>query len=104
MGAVLDADARRINVADDRAVLLDVDAAAGVHIADDFAVSDDVPRMNFGSKLGRRTDGQFMALERDGAIDDAVDLQVFRAGDLTLDLDACADARATTGRSAAEAS
>jgi hypothetical protein len=60
--------------------------------------------MNFRSKLGCGADGQFMALERDGASDDAVDLQVFRAGDLALDLDACAETRATAGRSAAEAS
>src|SRR5713226_6996677 len=104
MGAVLDADARGGNVADDGAVLLDVDAAAGVHIADNFAVGNDVASMNFGSKLGRRADGQFMALERDGAIDDAVDLQVFRTGDLALDLDACAETRTTASRGAAEAS
>jgi hypothetical protein len=47
MGTVLNADARGGNVAGDGAVFLDVNAAAGMHIADDLAVSDDVAGMDF---------------------------------------------------------
>lgn len=88
MGAILDADARGGYVADDRAVGLNVDAVAGVEIADDFAEHDDFACMNFGSEHGSGADGKLMAIERDGAIHLAVDLQVFRAGELTLDMQA----------------
>ena len=115
MGAVLDADARGINVPDDGAVLLDVNTAARVDVADNFSVGDDFASMNFGSELSGGADGEFVTLE-DGevdndetlkwlaasAVDDAVNLQVFGTGDLTLDLDAGAEARTTAGRSAAE--
>ena len=102
MGAVLDADARGINVADDGAVLLDVNTAARVDVADNFSVGDDFASMNFGSELSGGADGEFVTLEADRAVDDAVNLQVFGTGDLTLDLDAGAEARTTAGRSAAE--
>ena len=54
MGAILDADARRRNVADDGAVFLDVHAAAGVHVANDFAVGDDFSGVNLRSELRGR--------------------------------------------------
>src|SRR5215470_1393416 len=98
MRAVFDADARRINVANDRTVLLDVHAAAGVDVADNFAVGHDVTGVNFGIELSCRTDREFMAFQRNRAIDDAIDLQVFRAMHLSPDLNAGAEARGTVGR------
>ena len=102
MGAVLDADARGINVADDGAVLLDVDTATRVDVANDFSVGDDFASMNFGSELSRGADGEFVTFEADGAVDDAVNLQVFGAADLPPDLDAGAEARTNAGGRAAE--
>jgi hypothetical protein len=88
MGAIFDADAGGGDVAGHRAVGLDVHAIAGVKIADDFAVDNHFAGMNFGIEHGGRTDGELMALERDGAVHLAVNLQVFRAGELTLDMQA----------------
>ena len=88
MGAIFDADARGGNVADDRAIGLDVDAIAGVDVADDFAKHDDFAGMNFRSEHGRGADGELMAIERNGAVHLAVNLQIFRAGELTFDMQA----------------
>lgn len=52
MGAVFDADARGGDVADERAVFLDVYAAAGVDVANYFAADDNFARVNLGLKLG----------------------------------------------------
>src|SRR5215472_222439 len=102
MGAVLDADARRINVADNGAILLDVHAATGVDVADHFAVSHHVAGMNFRFELRGGTNGELVTLEADGAVDDSVDLQIFRTVDLTLDLDAATEARGAASRRTAE--
>ena len=102
MGAVLDADARRINVADDGAILLDVHPPTVVDIADHFAVSNHVASMNFRFELGGGANGEFVTLEADGALDDSVDLQIFRTVDLTLDLDAATEARGAASRRTAE--
>src|SRR6266571_2868993 len=95
VGAVLDADPRGRNVSNDGAILLDVDAAACVEIADDFAVNNHLARVDFGNEIGSRAYGQFMAAKRNGPFDFAVDLQIFGAGDMTLDLQACPQARGT---------
>src|SRR5579859_2510521 len=88
MGAVLDADAGGGNIADDRAVGFDIDAVAGVEIADDFAVDHHFPGANFGSEHGGGANGKLMAVERDGAVHFAVNLQVFRTSELTFDMQA----------------
>src|SRR5712664_2196955 len=93
VGAVLDANARRGNITDDLAILLDVHAATGEDVADDFAVDDHIASVNFGMELSRRAYGEFMSVERDGAVYLTVDLQVFFAGDMPLDLQACAQTR-----------
>src|SRR5580704_8621006 len=88
MGAIFDADAGGRNVADDRAVGLDVYAVARVEVADDFAKRDHLAGMNFRIQHGGGADRELMAIERDGAVHLAVNLQVFRAGELTLDMQA----------------
>src|SRR5204862_6358121 len=88
VGAVLDADARRGNISHDRAILLDVDAAACVEVLDDFAVNDHSASLNFGIELGGGAYGQFVAGERDGAVHLAVDPQVLGAGKMSLDCQA----------------
>lgn len=92
VGAVLDADARGGDIAGHRAVGFDVDAVAGVEIADDFAVDDDFAGANFGIEHGGGADGELMAIQRDRAVDLAVDLQVFRTGDVPVDVQAGAQA------------
>jgi hypothetical protein len=87
MGAVLDTDAGGGNVAGHRAVGLDVHAIA-VEVADDFAVNDHFAGMNFGIEHGGGADNELMAIERDRAFHLAVNLQVFRTGELTLDMQA----------------
>lgn len=75
--AVLDADARRGNVADDRAIFLNIDAGARLNMAHDFAVDDRFARVDFGMQLGGRAYGQFMTAQRNWAIHFPVNLQVF---------------------------
>src|SRR6266853_130170 len=86
--AVFDANARRGNVADDRSIALDVDTVASVHIADHFSVDDIFACMNLRSELRRGPDGESVAAQRDGSIYFSIDLQIFSAGDVSLDLQA----------------
>src|SRR2546430_8734121 len=86
----------------DGAVLFDVYTATRVDVARDFAEGHHVAGVNFGSELGGGADGEFVTFKADGAVDNAVNLQVFGAGDLPLDLDAGAEACTTAGRDAAE--
>jgi len=104
VSAILDADARGGDIADDGAVGLDVDALAGVDIPDDFAVDDDLPGVNFRIELGLGADGEFVAVERDGAIHFAVNLQIFGTGDVTLDCEAGPQSRGVACSGAAESS
>jgi len=87
MSAVFDADAGGGDVAGHRAVGLDVHAIA-VEVADDFAVNDHFTGMNFGIEYGGGADDELMAIERDRAFYLAVNLQVFRGAELTLDMQA----------------
>src|SRR6266849_10271696 len=103
VGAVLDANARRGNITDDRAILLDVNAAAGQDVADDFAVDDHIASMNFGMELSCRAYGEFVSVKSDGAIYFTVDLQVFFADDVALDLQAWTQTRGLARAGTAEA-
>src|SRR6266853_2809722 len=95
LGSVFNADTRRRNVTDHGAIALDVDAVAGVHIADHFSVNDNFARVNLGSELRRGSDGEPMAAQGDGSIHFSIDLRVFGAGDVSLDLQAGAKTRGT---------
>src|SRR2546425_7159788 len=53
LSAVLDADARRRDVTEDRAILLDFDAAARVEISDHLAVHNHVACVDFRVELRR---------------------------------------------------
>jgi len=90
VGAVLNADAGREDIADDGAFLLDVHTAADVNVAHDFPGDNQFAGMNFRLEMSRGADRQFVAMQRNGAVDLAVNLQGFGAGELTLDFDACA--------------
>ena len=54
--------------------------------------------MNFGIELRVGTNREFVTFDADGAFDDPVNLQIFGAGDLTLDLNAGAEARTAARR------
>jgi len=54
--------------------------------------------MNFGSELGVGADGQFVTLQRNRPVTDAIDLQVFVARDLAFDLNAGAETSNATGK------
>src|SRR5712672_2516952 len=88
LGAVFNADTRRGNVADHRAIALDVDTVASVHIAHHFSVNDNFARVNLRSELRRGSDGESVAAQGDGSIYFSIDLQIFGAGDVSLDLQA----------------
>lgn len=95
VSAILDADARGGNIADDGAVFFDIDAIGGVEIADDFAENNGLAGVNFRIELGGGTDGESMAGQGNGAIHFAVDLKVFYTDDFTFDLQASTQARGT---------
>ncbi len=97
MGAVLDADSRRGNIAGDRAVLSNVHAAACMDVPDHFAGDDHFACVNFGIELGGGADDQFMAAQRDRAIHLPVNLQIFIASNLPFDLNASAETRRAAG-------
>ena len=93
IGAVFDADARRRDVAGDRAVLLDLDAVAGVKIARQVAVDDHFASPNFRAQLAGAADREALAIEDDRAFQFAVDLKILFAGDLALNFNARAERR-----------
>src|SRR6267142_5666575 len=98
--AVFNADARRGNVADHGAIALDVDAVAGVHIADHFSVDDNFACVDLRSELRRGPDGESVAAQRDGSIYFSIDLQIFGAGDVSLDLQTGTETRGTASGAA----
>ena len=65
-----------------------IDAPAGMDIADDHAIDNYIAGANFRIELRCGADGKLMAAEGNRALHDAVDLQVFRAGDLSFNLQA----------------
>jgi len=58
--------------------------------------------VNLGSELRGGADRELVTFKPDRTFDDAVNLQVFGAGDLAFDLNAGTQARTTAGRDAAE--
>jgi len=86
VSAVLNADAGREDIADDGAFLLDVHTAADVNVAHDFSGDDQFAGMNFRIETSGGTDRQFVALQRNGTVDLAINLQGLGARELTLDL------------------
>lgn len=88
IGAVFDADSRASNVTSDGAVFRDFDAPASMDIADDLTIDNYFAGANFRIELRCGADGKFMAAEGNRALHNAVDLQVFRAGDLSFNLQA----------------
>src|SRR5258705_1070180 len=98
--SVFNADTRRGNVADDRAIALDVDTVASVHIADHFSVDDNFARVDLRSELRRGSDGESVAAQRDGSIYFSIDLQIFGAGDVSLDLQTGTKTRGTASGAA----
>src|SRR6266436_1119498 len=100
--AILDANPRGGDVADNRAVALDVDAVTSVNIADYFSEDDNLARVNLGGELRSRPDGEPVAAQGNGPVDFSVDLQVFGAGNMTLDLQAGAETRLAASGGAGE--
>jgi len=100
--AILDANARGGDVADDGAIGLDVDAIARVDIADYLSVDNNLARVNLGGKLRRGSNRERMSAQRDRPVDFSIDLQIFCAGDMTLDLEAGTEARGAASGTTAE--
>ena len=96
-GAVFDADARRLDIADHRAVLLDFNAIGGIDIAGDFAEDDQFARGNFGIQDAAAADGKAVATDGDRSFDLAIDLQIFFGADAALNFEARADAGQAAG-------
>src|SRR5712671_7483828 len=93
--AVFNADTCRGNVAHHGAIALDVDTVASVHIADHFSVDDNFARVNLRSELRRGSNGKSVAAQRDGSVYFSIDLQIFGAGDVSLDLQTGTKTRGT---------
>ena len=85
VGAVFDAEARGGDVADHFAVFLDLDAIAHADIAHGLAVDHNFAGIDLGIQLSAASDGEPVIEQGNGTFDLAIDLQIFVAGDFTLD-------------------
>src|SRR5215471_5689611 len=88
MGAILDDDSGGSQVADNPAVLLDLHPAGGVHVAVKHSIDDHLVRVHLAGQLRAAADRQPMPTERNLSLHGAVNLQVFRAGDFALYMEA----------------
>jgi hypothetical protein len=98
VGAVFDADSSAAKVTGDRAVFRNFDATPSIDIADKLARNNHFTGVNFRMELRCGADDKVMAVEGNRTLHDAVDLQVFRAGDLSFDLQARTQSRGRAGR------
>src|SRR5467141_2863381 len=93
ISAILNADPSRCNIADHRAILLNLDSVASMKIALDLAVDNDFACGDFGIQLSGASYGQPSALKRDRTLNFAIDLQIFFARDLALNREGCPQGR-----------
>ena len=98
MGAVFDADSSATKVTRDRAVFRNFDATPSLDIADNLAADNHFACVNFRMESRFGADDKVMTIEGDRTFHDAVDLQVFRAGDFSFDLQAGTQSRGRAGR------
>src|SRR4029434_1679133 len=93
MRAVGDGDARRDDVALDRAVLLDVDLLGRVQIPRHLAEDDDGLGGDLGLDATVRSDSEHVVAQLDLAVDPTLDREVLAAAQLAVDHNALSDAR-----------
>jgi hypothetical protein len=98
VGAVFDADSSTAKVTGDRAVFRNFDATPSMDIADKLATDNHFAGVNFRMELRCGADDKVMTIEGDRTFHDAVDLQIFRAGDFSFDLQAGTQSRGRAGR------
>src|SRR5216683_5262274 len=82
--AVLNHDARRGQISDHRAILLDFDAVASPQIALHGAINDDFARYNVCGQLCAGPHGEFAVFELNQPFDAAVYMQIFISGNFAL--------------------
>src|SRR5690348_2834551 len=88
MSTIFDADARGGNIADHGTVGFNIHTVACIDVSDDFAKNDNFSGTNFRIENGSGADGELVAIQGNGAVDFAIDLQVFSPGDMTIDMKA----------------
>src|SRR6516225_830628 len=98
MGAVFDADASATKVAGDGAIFRNFDATPSLDIADNLATDNYFAGVNFRMESRFGADDKVMTIEGDRTFHDAIDLQIFRAGDFSFDLQAGTQSRGRAGR------
>src|SRR6202140_1871728 len=86
--AVLNHDARRGQISDHRAILLDFDAVPSPQIALHAAINDDFARYNVCGQLSAGAHGEFAVVELDQPFDAAVNMQIFISGYFAFDVQA----------------
>src|SRR5258708_27751479 len=103
VGAVFDTDSSARNITDNGAVFCNFAASTGIAVADSLAIDNPFTGVNFRIELRRGTDGECMAIKEYRTVHNAVDLQVFRAGDFSFNLQAGAKSSARAGRGSCRA-
>src|SRR6516225_9291776 len=98
MGAVFDADASATKVAGDGAIFRNFDATPSMDIADNLATDNYFAGVNFRMELRCGADDKVMTVEGDRTFHDAIDLQIFRAGDFSFDPEAGTQSCGRVGR------
>src|SRR5690606_2787947 len=90
-GAVVEADARRRDVAANLRALANAYALGAEQIALHIALDEYRMREDVRADLALRADGQRVALQLNGAVDLALDDQVFLAAQIAVDMNRRAD-------------
>jgi hypothetical protein len=83
---VLEKDARGREVADNRTVLLNLDAIADSQIALDTPMDNNFPRDDVADQLRVRSDAELVGFQVNSAFDCAIYVQVFLPRDVTFDM------------------
>src|SRR5690606_31082875 len=100
-GAVLEAHAGGRDVAAHLRALADADALGAVEVAFDEALDVHGSRVDVGPDLALRADRQAVVLQLDGAVDLALDQQVFLAAQVAVDVNGRSNDRGLAGTGAA---
>jgi len=90
-GSIFEADALGDCVSGKRSFTVDLQPVAGIDIADNLALHDDLARSDIGIDLSIVADGYAVSGKVDRPFDGAVDVKRFRTGHLTLDDQGFAD-------------
>jgi hypothetical protein len=96
-GALFDGEPAGDNIAVEDGGLAQLDASGGMNISVDAAEDDKISDMELGGDACVGADGETGFGERDGAVEDAIEEEVFGSAELTTNGDRFSDKSGTFG-------